>query len=117
MMEIDIGKQACRQWAEQFDLAHNRLRDHHELKLLWSAYREQPINGNETENLPRVIARLDFAHFVATLVHYSSAEKSRVKVRDAERLAGTFISGRDYWNKLDRAHHLLAGYMLARSNS
>lgn len=110
---IAEAKQALRIWADDFDRRFPGARDvPQDLRTLHLRERKAPdaMNGE----LRRAMAALDFPLFVTALVHYRSEAIQREKVLQVQRICGEPLSRRDYWNKLDRVHHFIAGRVFER---
>lgn len=106
---LEVGREQVRDWAA--DVAAKHGDDRGKLRL----QRAYDSDYTSRDLRRRAMAALEFPVWVTALVHYRSTQISKHKTREAQQLAGETISRREYWNKLDRAHHYLAGLQFGRS--
>jgi hypothetical protein len=110
---IADAKEALRVWADYFDNRFNAEREPATLRQIHQA--ERAVPDQHLGRLRRAMAALDFPLFVTALVHYRDDGIQREKVLQVQRICGESLSRRDYWNKLDRVHHFIAGRVFERN--
>lgn len=103
----DAAKTATKAWAMEFDQRHGHVRDTTHMRELID--REQ--FGGDSFRVAMVQMPIDLV--VAALIHYSSSQIAQQKVREVSIIAGCEVTRREYWNKLDRVHHYVAGLQAA----
>lgn len=102
---IEAAKAVTKQWAQRFIDRHGVVRD-------TSHFRELiDLTRKDGQQLDRVMCELQFDLFVAVVVHHTSKQIAAQKVREVSILASEAVTRREYWNKLDRAHHFVAGVL------
>lgn len=99
----DAAKTATKNWATEFEQRHGAVRDTTHMRELID--REQ--YEGDTFRVAMVQMPIDLV--VAALIHYSSKQIAQQKVREVSIIAGCQVTRREYWNKLDRVHHYVAG--------
>lgn len=103
----DAAKAFTKRWAEEFSDRYGRLRDGEHMRDLIERERKTRPAGT------RVMIRMPFDLLVTALIHYTSGQIAREKVKEVSLIAAEKVTRREYWNKLDRAHHFVAGLLAA----
>lgn len=103
----EAGKTAVRAWGKEFLERHGAV---HETVLMRALADKEQASGDPFRT---AMGKLPFDLFATAVVHYTSSQIAQQKVREAEYIAGVKITRREYWNKLDRAHHYALGIRAA----
>lgn len=101
----DAAKSATKQWAAEFIERHGAVRDTNHLHELIDRERK------DGDALRRCMTLLPVDLFAAAVVHHTSKQVAQQKVRELAIIASERITRREYWNKLDRVHHYVAGVL------
>lgn len=99
----DAAKALTKDWAGQFIERYGTVRDTSHLRELI----DREVKDGDA--LRRCMAMLPLDLFAAAMVHHTSKQIAQQKVRELQLLAAEAVTRREYWNKLDRVHHYVAG--------
>lgn len=101
----DAAKNATKQWAAEFIERHGAVRDTSHLhELIDREFRDG-------DHLRRSMTKMPFDLYAAAIIHHTSKQVAQQKVRELSMLAGQAVTRREYWNKIDRAHHFAGGVL------
>lgn len=99
----EMAKTITKQWAEQFVERYGTVRDAQHLRELVELLKK------DGRTLDRVFAAMAIDLLATAVVHHTSKHVAKDKVREVSHLAAMPITRREYWNKVDRLHHFVAG--------
>lgn len=106
---IEAAKAVTKNWASGFVDKHGTVRD--------TLHLHELVERTKKDGSPfdRAMIALPFDELAAAIIHHTSKEIAAQKVREVSAMAAQKVTRREYWNKLDRAHHFVAGAMALKS--
>lgn len=100
---IDAAKAVTKKWANEFIERFGVVRDTTHLRELIDR------TNKDGTTFDRMMVQMPFDEFATVVIHHTSKQIAAQKVREVSVMAAKQVTRREYWNKLDRAHHFVAG--------
>jgi hypothetical protein len=107
---IEPAAEATRRWATDLDARFCGPSNALAIRAIYDGQRSAP-------GMNHAMAQLDYDLFVTALVHYRSNGDIRQKCHEVANLSAVGLSRRNYYDKLDRVHYFVAGYLAAQSHA
>lgn len=108
---IEQATEAAKQWAVEIAGRHHGPNTPSDFRAMYDS-RERNAAG-----LRGAMATLEYSLFVVAFVHYRSNGDLRSKVGEASMMSRIEIGRRNYYDKLDRVHYFIAGYLAATNGA